>query len=62
MYNRKEYFNLEVEHNIKIDKYIANLCEEDMVLQRTYCNNVEIIMKRHFQFKDMNYFREKYKD
>lgn len=58
--NRQEYLNLEIEVEVNCGNYIAELDDRAMRLQKTYCNNIDKLMRINFEYKKMNFFREVY--
>ena len=58
--NRQEWFNLEIDNNMDIDKDIAILDNRAMELQRIYCSNIYKRLKVKNSYKQINHFRELY--
>ncbi|NFG58438.1 hypothetical protein FC778_06920 [Clostridium botulinum] len=58
--NRQEYLNLEIEVEADDGNYIAQLDDRAMMLQKIYCDNIKKLIQMDFEYKKINYFREKY--
>ncbi|WP_252249470.1 TnsD family Tn7-like transposition protein [Clostridium sp. VAP23] len=50
--------NLEIE--VEDDDYVVELDDRFMMLQKIYCNNIEKLIQMDFEYKNINYFRERY--
>lgn len=58
--NRQEWFNLEIDNNMDIDKEIAILDNRAMALQRIYCSNIYKLLNIKNLYKQINHVRELY--